>query len=273
MKATVDDHSEDLTGFEARLLAQLKEMVAEQVHTRSRNPVGTAPPRQRSWTAPVAVATAIVALLVGALIVYQPRSSAWAVVALPDGSVQVTMSDDFEDPQALVSQLRAHAIAVAVLPVLPSSPDLVGQVDFAGPLEDEPGLDVPARGMRGATEFILDPAVFAGTIELHLAAEAATMADAFAPGEILHGRPCSPDEPLPPGDVEDTARDAGIQVLWRTVEADGTIRPASTRPEGRVHLALVSHSDQPPITALQVAVLPLDVGAPAAPGFGCVSGK
>ncbi len=272
MRATTDDRDEDLTGFEARLLAQLKEVVAERRHTRDRDAVVTPRPQQRWRPAIVTAATAVAALVAGALIMYQPSSPAWAVVPLPDGSVQVTMSDDFEDPEALVSQLRTHGIEVTVLPVLPSSADLVGQVDFAGPLEDEPGLDVRSRGMRGATQFIVDPATFAGTIELHVAAEA-TMADAFAPSEILHDLPCRPDELLLPGEVEDAASAAGAQVLWRTVEADGTIRPASTRPEGRVHVATVSRAAQPPITALEVTVLPPGVAPPATPRFGCAAGE
>lgn len=263
-----------LPGFEGRLLSELVAVVEEEARNQRPQPaVSTDPGRPRVrrpvLVGAVAMVAALLAVIGFTVVPPNPTGVAYAVERLADGTVLVTVDEDFDDPVRLADELRAAGLTVALVPVPPSTPDLSGHVDFSSLPDDEPGLNVRARGQRGATEFAVDPAVFAGTIELHVGVASHTTADAFAPGQALAGVHCELGEPLSPADLEQRGRHAGLSVVWRIVSdfsGQGALSamPSATRPEGRVYRAHVLRAEQlnePPV--LEVLVLPPHLNPPA----------
>jgi len=100
-----------LDGFEERLLAQLKEVVAE------RQTMTAAPPRRprRRLVISVAVAgaLAVVGVLVAALLPGLGEQPAYAVIRDPDGSIRVYIRD-YRDPKGLQNRIEAFGVKAVV---------------------------------------------------------------------------------------------------------------------------------------------------------------
>lgn len=185
--------TDDLRGFEQRLLAELREVVGEQG-----GPAPSSAPVSRNWrlhiswplrrlaiVVPIAVIVAV-ALIVGPAIVApeSSKSSAFAVTVLDDGRVHVKVASDFDEGTRLQDRLAEAGVKAEVIAVR-SHPALVGTIEF-------PQHQLPAQGVeRGEGEFWIDPARFEGTVEV-------LIHTATKPGEEWIQAPSvfHPDEPL-----------------------------------------------------------------------------
>lgn len=262
--------TEELPGFEARLLAELREVV-KAGDVDMAQPLPPASRRLGRGVALVAAAAvlAVLAVVVPA-VVDDDIQPALAVRTLPDGSVEVIVAEHFDDPARLQQELVDRGIAVEISEVA-GSPGTVGTLSHVFAPEDAPGVEV-RRGSRGHVwEFVIDPQRFTGVIGLevvragqpgeHLYARH----DAFADGEPLAGLPCALGWPIASEALADAAQQAGLTVNWITLTKVNDDRwsgkDAAQRPDGLVFSA---HLET--LETLQVTVLPPDIkpqGLPA----------
>jgi hypothetical protein len=100
-----------LDGFEERLLAQLKEVVAER---EAMTAAPTRRPRRRLViSVAAATALAVVGVLVAVLLPGLAEQPAYAVIRDPDGSIRVYIRD-YRDPKGLQRRLEAFGVKAAV---------------------------------------------------------------------------------------------------------------------------------------------------------------
>lgn len=228
--------------------------------------------RQRRRTAmrgglvAAAIALVLVVAAPGTLPDGQP-GEAFAVQPLPDGSIRVTIAEQFDDPFGLERALREAGVDVRIVRE-PGSPSVVGRLSSASVSlpEGAEGVEVIRGGLghdAHAWDFVVDPRRFTGNVELRVPRPAQPgesvreMGDVFlGAGEPLQGLPCAAGWPLSPEVVERAAGPAGLRIVWYEVfdfDGDGgfSYREARQRPEGRVFTA---HLEQPGVVG--VIVLP-----------------
>lgn len=263
--------TEDLSGFEARLLAELREVV------EAREGDMPQPPRA-SHRVPRGVALVAAAAVVAVLAVVVPAvvdgdrftQPAFAVRTLPDGSVEVVVAEHFDDPARLQQELADRGIAVEISEVA-GTPGTVGTLTHVFLPEDAPGVEVRRSSPGHVWEFVIDPHRFTGVIGLEIARAGRpgehlyARDDAFTDGEPLEGLPCTLGWPIASEDLADAAQHAGLAVNWISltkVNADGwSGKDAAQRPDGLVFSAHLETME-----TLQVTVLPPDIqpqGRPA----------
>lgn len=246
-------NTQELNGFEQRLLLELRGVVADGGLSPAATRSSTRP---RSWGAgpwrwavlvPVAAAL-VVAVVAGPALVGPPArgSSAYAVQILPDGRIHVRVAADFDEGRRLERELRDAGVDVDVISVT-SHPRLVGTIEFPQHQLAKEGLEA------GKGEFWIDPLRFTGTVEvlINVAAEPGEewrqAPSVFHPDEPLGGLPCALPGPLGTATLERYARDAGITTfVWWVTEGDPKARSrnvtrSGARPEGEVeHAELVA---------------------------------
>ncbi|HVM13865.1 MAG TPA: hypothetical protein VM287_06010 [Egibacteraceae bacterium] len=253
--------TEELSGFEARLLAELREVVEARpatAHDPDRRGFG----RARRTVALVAAVTvlAVLAVLTPALL-GSPRFTqpAFAVRTLPDGSVEVIVEEHFDEPTRLRQELVSHGVAVEVIEVA-GSPSEVGKLSHLFVPEDAEGVEVRRSSPSHVWEFVVDPDRFDGAITLEIARAAQpgehlyATGDAFAEGEPLEGLPCALGWPIDSAELARAAARVGLDVSWIAVTnvTDNSWggKDAARRPDGAVFFA---HLNTP--ETLQVSVL------------------
>lgn len=251
--------TEDLSGFEARLLAELRTLVdpaggkqpARPLRPRPWSLAAVLPPRRRLIAGLVA---AVVAAMVLPSVLAPHRSSAFALSQLADGRVHVTVAADFDQSTRLeraladsgvkvqIEHLRAHPRLVGTIELVPSGP---GGVSAAG----SEGLEV------GKGEFWINPSRFRGSVELliYAAADRGQLWQAapsvFHPDEPLGGLPCAVDGALDTAILEHYANQVGISRFeWMMAPGPGgsgsQVKRSSTRPAGDVAAAQMKSADE-----------------------------
>ena len=243
--------TEDLKGFERRLLVELQDIVRERgtalpsstpARKGSLQPAG-APLRR--WALLVAITVIVAGALVLGPAIVSPDgsgSSAFAVTVLDDGRIHVEVATDFDEGRRLQDELGKAGVKAEVI-TIESHPALVGIIEFPQHQLSPAGLE------RGDGEFWLDPSQFRGTVEvlIHSASDPGeewTQAPSvFHPDEPLGGLPCALAGPMDSAVLERYARSAGInRFAWSVLEQDPegasrTIEPQSVRPAGDVEHA------------------------------------
>lgn len=272
--------TEDLPGFEARLLTELRTLVepaAEAV---------PAPSRPTRWSVATAVSprgrlvfglvAAVVALIVLPSVVAPDRSSAFALTQLPDGRVHVTVAAEFDESKSLQRELAEVGVEVQI-EHLTAHPRLVGTIELI-PLGPGGVSAAGAEGLdAGKGEFWIDPSRFRGSVELLIYARSdrgqswQAAPSIFHPDEPLGGLPCAMDGPLDTATLERFAAQVGISRFeWLSQPAfDGRgsqVDRTSKRPAGDVVAASMKSADE-----LRVIVrppgAPLREGAPIRPSM------
>lgn len=178
-------------------------------------------PRRRFAFAAAGVAAVAVALVV-AQAVWFSATPAYAVRPLENGVIEVTVTPQMRDGDALAAELREYGIDVEIVPI-PSSPSMVGAVEiFRADGGDgiPPGLTFGEDGTPDVFNWRIDPAVFNERlrIEVRVAAlegEAYQLAnEVFEPGEVLAGLHCALGEPMSAADVAPYLAELGITPIW-----------------------------------------------------------
>jgi hypothetical protein len=226
--------TEDLSGFEQRLMGPLLDLVHEQRRDAVLRPAAAVPlrsgRRRRSLRAGVGVAGAVVLALVAVVVPAQRGGSeAFAVTRLPDGRIEISVQEDFDDAAALEAEVLAAGVAVEVEQV-PASPSMVGKVAQAEFLD-------PATGQFGEAglftqnasfapfeeELIVDPSTVSDVLHLQVGVAAApgepyaerARGSVFAPGEVLDGLHCVlGDGPHTVGELAPYLEGLGVRVTW-----------------------------------------------------------
>ena len=142
--------TETLTGFEQRLLAELRTVVEQN-----------AAPRRHTLRRLTAVAAGV-ALVSGALAVGLGRDGpppAYAVERNPDGSVTVTRPDLFE-PRQLQEDLTAAGVPARVVLRAPSCWDADGVLADQSALQDLPQPPVPDEEVFRIRPDLIPPGAF-----------------------------------------------------------------------------------------------------------------
>ena len=266
--------TEELSGFEARLLAELRtlvEPVADTVPARSRptrrwSIAASLPPRGRLIAGLVA---AVVALTVLPSVLAPRGSAAFAVTRLTDGRVHVTVNSDFDQSRRLERELSAVGVVVEIQR-LTAHPRLVGTIELV-PLGPGGVSAAGAEGLEvGKGEFWIDPSRFSGSVELliYVAADRGRSWQAapsvFHPDEALGGLPCAIDGALDTATLERFANQEGItRFEWVLLSEPGgrdfQANRTSARPVGDVAAAMMKSTGE-----LRVIVRP--PGGQAGPG-------
>lgn len=260
--------TEELNGFEARLLTELRTLVepaAAESPARtpsSRWSAGPArlPLRPRLVIAALIVAT--LALVVAPSLLAPRQSSAFAVTQLADGRIHVTVASDFDQSSRLQAELAEVDVDVEVVR-LSAHPRLVGTIELV-PLGERGNSPSGAAGLEaGRGEFWVDPSRFRGSVELLIYASAEqgqkwqAAPSIFYPDEPLGGLPCSLEGPMDTATLERYARQVGISRFeWLqgpTGHDEGSFQVESTsdRPPGDVVAASMMSPDE-----LRVIVAP-----------------
>ena len=259
--------TEDLRGFEGRLLLELRQVVRERGEATSTRPKSISqvlPVRGghgRRWAlAASVVVVAVLALSMGPTI-FTPRgsgSSAFAVDVLEDGRIHVRVAADFDEGARLQERLREEGVKAQVIPVK-SHPALVGTIEFPQHQLRSDGID------RGKGEFWIDPERFRGTVEVlvHTATrpgeEWSQAPSVFHPDEPLGGLPCVLEGPMDTALLESYARSVGItRFAWSLLEGDPRgssrgVKQRAARPDGEVE-----HAERVAPDKIRVAVRPPD---------------
>ncbi len=273
--------TEDLCGFEARLLTELRDRV-EPVTATSPTPArtslkrwrtGPAKPTLRPRLVVVALMVATLALVVAPSLLAPHRSSAFAVTQLADGRIHVTVASDFDESARLQDELAEVGVDVDVLR-LSAHPRLVGTIELV-PLGEHGVSAAGAEGLEAARgEFWVDPTLFRGTVEVLIYASPEDGEDwqaapsIFHPGEPLGGLPCALEGPMDTATLERFARQVGISRFeWLPAptsrdEDSMPVNPTSERLAGDVMAASMASPEE-----LRVIVSPPTVvgGSPASP--------
>jgi hypothetical protein len=246
--------TQELTGFEQRLLVELRTVVSERAlestPKRSWRDLSLPPRSLRRWAILVPVAAAVLVAVLGGPTIVAPSdrgSSAYAVEVLGDGRIHVKVAADFDEGKRLERELRQAGVSIEVISV-PSHPRLVGTIEF-------PQHQLAPKGIEaGHGEFWIDPARFTGTVEVlvNVAADPGEewrqAPSVFHPDEPLGGLPCAISGALDTATLERYARGVGItKFSWWILEGDPkasrNVVRADKRPEGEVeHAELVAPS-------------------------------
>jgi len=263
--------TEELSGFEARLLDELQALV-EPTSTQAPAPsrpsrwwtTGTAlPPRGRLV---VGLAVAVMGLLVAPSLVAPQRSAAFAVTRLADGRVYVRVASDFDQANRLERELADVGVEVRI-EHLRAHPRLVGTIELL-PLGPGGASAAGAQGLElGKGEFWIDPASYRGSVELliYVTADKGESWQAapsiFHPDEPLGGLPCAVEGALDTATLERYANQVGItRFEWITRPGVGANSFEASRSPKRLAGDVVGASMKSP-SELRVVVQPPGGGA------------
>ncbi|HEV2071829.1 MAG TPA: hypothetical protein VGR26_18760 [Acidimicrobiales bacterium] len=267
--------TDQLPGFEERLLTELRQVVEE----RQRGSAGTAAPAlavrppsmpaRRRLLVPAAAAL-VVLLAVGVIGIAAPRSSdasTYSMETLPSGQIHVVLAPDFDEAERLRTELEDAGVTVQPVTIT-AAPALVGAIEilplgthgWPGAASEPDGLEV------GDGEFWIDPQRYDGFVELLVyvappPGEPWQQAPSvFHPEEPLGGLPCSLDGPLTTEALEAAARQIGIEKFnWLAEAGDPTgdevrLDESAERPDGEVLAASLRAPGE-----LEVLVRPTDL--------------
>lgn len=193
----------------------------------------------RSAWAIAASGSALVVLVVIVMIGLGATDPAFAVEELDDGRVHVEIYPQFDQAEALRTELSAAGVDVEVV-ALRAHPAIDGVIEFVSHDQQAAGAVQPAKG-----ELIIEPDALTGPIEMLIYStpdpdlrldDSDTLWQAspsiFHPDEPLGGLNCAIEGPLSTGVLEEHATSVGITTIdWVSVDA-----PEATprRPEGVV---------------------------------------
>lgn len=250
--------TEELPGFEERLLSELRQVVEERQRGRSGTTAPRPAPRPPSIPARrrllVPAAAALVVLLaagvVGIVVPGSSDASTYSMETLPSGRIHVVLAPDFDEAERLRDELENAGVTVQPVTIT-AAPVLVGAIEIL-PLGQH-GWSVTASkpdGLEvGDGEFWIDPQRYDGSVEL-LAYVAPRPGEpwqqapsVFHPDEPLGGLPCSLDGPLTTEALEAAARQVGIEKFtWLAQAGDPTgnevrLDESAERPDGEVAAA------------------------------------
>lgn len=252
--------TDELPPFETRLLATLTDVVEERRSAVVAAPALARPRRTRAAVATAGVAAVALALVVAPGVTGGNGARAFDVRELQNGHIEVYWDRHLRDGRALQAELQEVGVDVEIVPT-PASPSAVGSVvSYGGPALDEPGFEWGRAGSE--LVFTIDPEVFRGTVELHLAVEAMPgetydiAEPVFQPGEILGGLHCAIGEPVRTEQLVPHLDGLGVDVIWETVVPDPAGDPAvavgeevDEVPTGQV---LWGHAQDPETVRLHV---------------------
>lgn len=272
--------TDELSGFEARLLTELRALVepaANEVPALSRptgwlraiaaRPVPAVASRRGRLV--VGLVAAVLALSVLPSLVAPDRSSAFALTQLADGRIHVIVAADFDESQRLQRALEEVGVKVQI-ERLAAHPRLVGTIELV-PLGPGGMSAAGAEGLEaGKGEFWIDPSRFGGSVELLIYATTdrgqswQAAPSVFHPDEPLGGLPCAMEGALDTATLERFAAQVGIsRIEWLPQPAlggrDFQLERTSKRPAGDVVAATMKSADE-----LRVIVRP--PGAPVREG-------
>ncbi len=247
--------TDELPGFEKRLLSELLQVVEERQPTSADTTIPrfarrppSIPPR-RHLLVPAAAALALL-LAVGVIGIAAPRSSdasTYSMETLPSGQIHVVLAPDFDEAERLRAELEDAGVTVQPITIT-AAPALVGAIEilplgkhgWSGAASKPDGLEV------GDGEFWIDPQRYDGFVELLVyvappPGEPWQQAPSvFHPEEPLGGLPCSLDGPLTTEALEAAARQVGIEKFNWLAEAghptgdEVHLDESAQRPEGEV---------------------------------------
>lgn len=178
-------------------------------------------PRRRSAVVLAGAAAAAIVLFI-AQGVWLSATPAYAVRPLPNGVIEINVTPQLRDGEALAAELRQYGIDVEIIPMI-ASPSNVGQVEIfrlGGGDGIPPGLTLGADGTSDVFNWQIDPDVFSErlTLEVHVAAEEGELyqvaSEVFEPGEVLGGLHCALGEPVMAADVVPYLFKLGITAVW-----------------------------------------------------------
>ncbi len=266
--------TEELPGFEERLLSELRQVVEE----RQRGRPGTTaprlaprppsiPPRRRLLVPAAAALVVLAAGVVGIVVPGSSHASTYSMETLPSGRIHVVLAPDFDEAERLRDELENAGVTVQPVTIT-AAPALVGAIEIL-PLGQH-GWSVTASkpdGLEvGDGEFWIDPQRYEGSVELlvYVAPRPGEpwqqAPSVFHPDEPLGGLPCSLDGPLTTEALEAAARQVGIErFTWLAQAGDPTgnevrLDESAERPEGEVAAAMLRAPGK-----LEVFVRPTDV--------------
>lgn len=206
--------------------------------------VAPAPPtRSRRFSVAMGLAVLAVALFALQSIVFSP-TAAFAVKPLPNGLLEVNVSPEFRDGDALAAELREYGIDVEIV-TLAASPSMVGIAQvFLADGETPAGLTLGADGTADVFKWQIDPNVFTERIriEMYVAADGepyGVAGEVFEPGEVLGGLHCAIGSPVSAQSLVPYLDSLGLTADW--YEVTPTSDPSITNerlvgevPEGEV---------------------------------------
>jgi len=268
--------TEDLRGFEARLLTELRGLVDPMAEASpaptplGRWRMGPARPTVRRRLVVVALMMATLALVVAPSLLAPHRSSAFAVTQLADGRIHVEVASDFDQSARLQAELADVGVAVDVLR-LSAHPRLVGTIELV-PLGEAGISAAGAAGLEvGRGEFWVDPRLFRGSVEVLIYASPEdgehwqASPSIFYPDEPLGGLPCALEGPVDTATLERYARQVGISRFEWLVpppthdQGSFEVDRPSERPAGDVLAASMMSPEE-----LRVTVAPPAAGGTSA---------
>lgn len=224
----------------------------------------------------MAVAVPVLGLIAAAGIVLANATDnpAYALTEQSDGTIRVQVFPEFDDVDALQSELEDAGLQVAVIQ-LRAAPSLEGVVEVSSSDNVASG----ALEFQGG-EFVIDVGAVQSEIEILIYSPTDSGDDygvspsVFAPGQQFQGLHCAyPDAPLTSADFEARARAAGVSnIKWMSLgdidpdTGSATAREYDERPGGVVISAQMTNPD-----TMQV-VVDLESQEPAASTIGMNDG-
>lgn len=207
-----------------------------ETDTLTRPPAPRRIPR-RTLALAASLAVAAITLAVAPGLISDTSSRAFAVRELPNGVIEIDVSPQFRDGNALAAELREYGIAIDI-ETITASPSRVGEVNVFNQTGGDyipEGLSFGEDGTPDVFRWTIDPNVFRErlTVQIAVAAdegEPYTMAaEVFASGEVLGGLHCALGEPIRAEDVTPYLDDLGLAPLWEVVSS--TDDPSITHSE------------------------------------------
>ncbi len=250
--------TDELPGFEQRLLSELRQVVEERQGRPGDSTAPTVPdrrasiPARRRLVVPAAAALALL-LAAGVIGIAVPRSSdaaTYSMETLPSGRIHVVLDPDFDEAERLRAELQDAGVTVHPVTIT-AAPALVGAIEIL-PLGQHSGPAAASKpeGLEvGDGEFWIDPQRYDGSVELlvYVAPPPGQpwqqAPSVFHPDQPLGGLPCSSDGPLTTGRLEAAARQVGIEkITWLVEAGDPTgeevpLEERTQRPDGEVAAA------------------------------------
>jgi hypothetical protein len=249
--------TEDLPGFEQRLLSELTHAVDERQREGAGGgePSGAHPSasmRERRRVLLPAAALAVL-LAVGGVAVVAPRSSSastYSMETLPSGRIHVVLAPDFDESERLRKALEDAGVEVH-LATITAAPALVGAIEILPLAEDGHSVSVskPDGLQVGDGEFWIAPQRYDGLVELLVYVAPAPgepwqqAPSVFHPDQPLGGLPCALDGAVTTATLEEAARGVGIErFTWLVQRGDPTadvidLDVSADRPDGEVAAA------------------------------------
>lgn len=227
--------------FRSALLRELTTVVERRaIGVTEGRGAAVALPGRRGLARLSAAVAGVAVLAIGASVLLTARSDsrAFAVTRLPDGRIEISVDEDFDDAVALEAELLAAGIEVEVEEI-PASPSMVGRVieaDLTDPVERDELMSVTGQD---ATRFIpsevivnglpmyrtmtIDPKTLRGVLRLQVGVRAApgelyhwrAVGSVYAPGEVLDGLHCVlGDETVTVAMLAPHLEPLGSRIVW-----------------------------------------------------------